>query len=225
MSFSPGPARRRRALAHACVRCHTPWALQAVRDPGGVYHVVCRFCSHRQTGGARVAVPVPPRQHQVLFYDVPHDLVEHLASYVEQGLGAGEACVVIATSEHRAALRELVGDDVLTAAARRGAFVELDAADTLRLFLLDGRPDPVLFDATVGAFVRDQAVRGRVRVYGDLVALLWGAGARGGALTLEVLWNELRASVGFSLLCAYPRAEVDASGRATVCGSHSALVA
>ena len=225
MSPSPTPARRRRALAHACVRCHTPWALQAVRDADGVYSVVCRFCSHRQAGGARVAAPVPPRDHQVMFYDVPHDLVEHLAGYVEQGLRSGESSVVIATAEHRAALREHVGDDVLTAAARRGAFVELDAADTLRLFLLDGRPDPVLFDGTVGAFVRDQAVRGPVRVYADLVGLLWGAGARGGALALEVLWNELRASVGFSLLCAYPRVDMDPSGRATVCGTHSALVA
>ena len=225
MSPNPGPARRRRALAHACVRCHTPWALQAVRDADGAYAVVCRFCSHRQHSGAQVAAPVPPRDHQVLFYDVAHDLVEQLAAYVERGLRAGASSLVIATQEHREALREHLGDDVLTGAARRGAFVELDAADTLRLFLLDGRPDPVLFDGTVGAFVRDQAVRGPVRVYSDLVGLLWAAGARGGALALEVLYNELRSSVGFSLLCAYPRAEVDASSRARVCGTHSTLVA
>ena len=161
----------------------------------------------------------------MLFYDVDHDLVEHLAGHVEQGLGTGESCLVIATPEHRAALRERVGDDVLTAAARDGAYVELDAQDTLQLFLLDGVPDVVLFDGTVGQFVRDQAVRGPVRAYGEMVSLLWAQGSPRGALALEALWNQLRGSIGFSLLCAYPARDLDARGRAAVCGTHSAMVA
>ena len=225
MSLPPAPARRRRALAHACVACHKPWALRAVRNPDGVYLLICRFCSHRQASGARAALSSAPRDHEVLFYNVDHDLVEHLAGFVEEGLRAGEACLVIATPEHRAALRERVGDDVLTAAAREGAFVELDAADTLRLFLLDGLPDVVLFERTVGEFVRDQAVRGPVRAYGGMVPLLWEHGHGRSALDLEALWNQLRGSVGFSLLCAYPSAHLDARARAEVCRSHSAMAA
>ncbi len=114
---------------------------------------------------------------------------------------------------------------VLTAAAREGAFVELDAADTLRLFLLDGVPDVVLFQGTVGQFVRDQAVRGPVRAYGGMVPLLWSQGYARGALALEGLWNQLRGSVGFSLLCAYPAHGMDARARADVCRTHSAIAA
>jgi hypothetical protein len=225
MSLPPAPARRRRALAHACVACRKPWALRAVRNPDGVYLLICRFCSHRQVSGARAALPAPPRDHEVMFYNVDHDLVEHLAGYVEDGLRAGEACLVIATAEHRAALRERVGDEVLTAAAREGAFVELDAEDTLRLFLLDGMPDTVLFEGTLGEFVRDQAARGPVRAYGEMVSLLWAHGQRRSALALEGLWNQLRGSTGFSLLCAYPAADLDARGRADVCRTHSAMAA
>lgn len=225
MSLPPAPARRRRALAHACVACRKPWALRAVRNPDGVYLLICRFCSYRQVSGGRATVPTPPRDHEVLFYDVDHDLVEHLAGYVQEGLSTGESCLVIATPEHRAALRVRVGDEVLTAAARDGAYVELDAEDTLRLFLLDGVPDVVLFDGTVGQFVRDQAVRGPVRAYGEMVSLLWAQGSPRGALALEALWNQLRGSVGFSLLCAYPARDLGARGRAAVCGTHSALVA
>lgn len=225
MSMPPAPARRRRALAHACVACRKPWALRAVRNPDGVYLLICRFCSHRQTSGARAALPSPPRDHEVLFYQVDHDLVEHLTGYVEEGLRRGESCLVIASREHRAALRERVGDDVLDAAAREGAYVELDAADTLGLFLLDGVPDVVLFEGTVGEFVRDQASRGPVRAYGEMVSLLWSQGSRRGALSLEGLWNQLRGSVGFSLLCAYPAHGLDGRGRADICRTHSSIAA
>ena len=225
MSMPAGPARRRRALAHACVACRQPWALRAVRNPDGVYLLVCRFCSHRQVSGARAVLPSRPHDHEVLFPAVDHDLVEHLARWVEQGLGAGEACLVIAPSEHRSALRERVGDDVLTAAGRDGAFVELDAADTLRLFLLDGVPDVVLFEGTVGQFVRDQAARGPVRVYGGTSTLLWSQRYGRTAVALEGLWNQLRASVSFSLLCAYPAHGLDGRVRAELCRVHSALAA
>ena len=220
-----GPARRRRALAHACVACRRPWALRAVRNPDGVYLLVCRYCSHRQVSGVRAALPSRPRDHEVLFAAVDHDLVEHLAGWVEQGLGAGESCLVIAPPEHRAALRERVGDDVLTAAAREGAFVELDAADTLRLFLLDGVPDVVLFEGTVGQFVRDQAGRGAVRVYGGTATLLWSQRCGRTALAVEELWNSLRASVGFSLLCAYPAHGLEGRVRADLCRVHSSIAA
>lgn len=235
MLVTSTPRRRRRAaLAHACIACHRPWALRVVHSPGSGAHVlVCRFCGWRRAplGAGSSATPTPaappvtsaPVDHTLLLHDTETELQRHLADFVEQGLRAGEGCLLIATPEHRAALRQQLGLSLLVPAVRRGAFVELDAADTLGLFLRDGRPDPELFDRTVGAFVRDQVVAGRrLRGFGEMVALLWADGRPAAALELEALWNRLQREVGFSLLCAYP-AELVAGAEAEVCRQHSAL--
>lgn len=224
MLLTPAPARRRRALAHACATCHRPWALRALRSPDGVYRLVCRFCSAgHDAAGARTTPAAAPRDHELLLAADDADLVRSLADLVEQGLSADEPCVVIATAPHRDALREHLGADVLAATARRGAFVELDAADTLQLFLRGGRPDAALFDGTVGAFLRDQAGRGRVRAYGEMVGLLWSDGRREAALELEALWNGLCGGGDLSLRCGYDGPSVDAAGRRALGRVHSAV--
>ncbi|MDP9275804.1 MAG: MEDS domain-containing protein [Chloroflexota bacterium] len=43
-----------------------------------------------------------------------------------------------------------------------------------------------------------------MRVFGEMVALLWAEGDRNGALVLEELWNDLTRRLSFPLLCAYP---------------------
>lgn len=44
--------------------------------------------------------------------------------------------------------------------------------------------------------------RPRVRIFGEMVALLWAEGMNDAALGLEGLWNDLRKLRPFSLLCA-----------------------
>ena len=81
----------------------------------------------------------------------------------------------------------------------------LDAAETLRRFTVDGSLDADRFVAAIGALVGPASELGRqVRVYGEMVALLWDAGDVAGAIELERLWNELGAHLPFSLFCGYP---------------------
>ena len=65
----------------------------------------------------------------------------------------------------------------------------------------------------------------RVRVYGEMVALLWAAGDTDAAIALEGLWNELAETHEFALLCAYPMSAFkNAAGAAAfeqVCGTHT----
>ena len=67
--------------------------------------------------------------------------------------------------------------------------------------------------------------KGPVRVYGEMVALLWEAGLVTAAIDVEALWNEIAARYSFSLLCGYPAASVagpeHADALALVCGAHS----
>ncbi|MDP8931195.1 MAG: MEDS domain-containing protein [Actinomycetota bacterium] len=43
-----------------------------------------------------------------------------------------------------------------------------------------------------------------VRIYGEMVALLWEEGNILAAMALEDLWNQFAGSRAFSLMCAYP---------------------
>src|SRR6201993_3840250 len=53
--------------------------------------------------------------------------------------------------------------------------------------------------------LRQAAKAGRpVRVFGEMVSLLWDAGLIDAAIEVEAMWNELGAQYQFSLLCAYP---------------------
>jgi signal transduction histidine kinase/CheY-like chemotaxis protein len=171
-------------------------------------------------------------EHFVQFYETDVFLLESLKGYVSAGLAAGDACIVVATAAHRGALEERLnacGVDVAAAKAS-GQYVSLDAAETLSKFMLDGRPDPVRFGEVVGGILAQASgVEGHgVRVFGEMVALLWAEGKRDAAIQLEELWNDLQKTRPFALFCAY---EMDGFGGEEmfgplghVCATHSGVI-
>jgi MEDS: MEthanogen/methylotroph, DcmR Sensory domain len=94
--------------------------------------------------------------------------------------------------------------------------------------MVDDAPDPVRFRAAVTGLLDRAADGGRpVRVYGEMVALLWGAGNVASTIALEDLWNELAEVRAFSLFCGYPIQGFDVQSRAVfkhICGQHSTVV-
>ena len=62
-----------------------------------------------------------------------------------------------------------------------------------------------------------------IRVYGEMVGLLWRRNQTGPALALESLWNDLGRREQFSLFCSYPQPEPAAGGRGTA-GGRAALI-
>jgi anti-sigma regulatory factor (Ser/Thr protein kinase) len=154
-------------------------------------------------------------EHVVQFYDHDSDLARAVGTYLAQALRTGDVSIVIATPEHRAAFRqELAAAGLAPGECDSGAILWLDAAATLAGFMLDGRIDPDAFHDVVGGLVREASQRGRpkrnrrsgsgrIRAYGEMVALLWDAGDVLGAIELEKLWNELAREFEFSLWCAY----------------------
>ena len=169
----------------------------------------------RRTSPALVCAPEPP--HEVVFYDRDEQLLSQLEAFVIEGVRLGETTVIIASAHHRQDLRTRLAvwelDD---------AFLGLDARQTLDRFMVDGRPDPGLFELTIGTLVRAK-VEGGLRAYGEMVALLWAEENVAGTLELEELWNGLQRSVAFPLLCAYPAADVG-SGIAAICDTHTHVV-
>lgn len=168
--------------------------------------------------------------HLVEFYESDSALVELVGEFVSPRLQAGSPVVVVATAAHRSALADaLAGLGIDVAAARRKQWlVELDAAQALERFMVDGVPDPVRFGRLVGGLIgRASGASPELRVYGELVSLLWDRGQRSAALQLEALWNRLLARQRFSLLCTYPLASADFGPNTapfrSICSSHSAV--
>ncbi|MGH3509143.1 MAG: MEDS domain-containing protein [Nocardioidaceae bacterium] len=172
----------------------------------------------------------PVSAHEVSFYDHDVDAVAVITRFALAGLSNGESVVVLTTDDHRAALdaelRVAGVDPVLARAA--GRLVTLDSAEALGLFMEGGSPAPDRFALGIGDLLREarSTSPAGVRVYGDMVAVLWNRGDVMAALELERLWNELALHERFALLCAYP---VSVLGPARledvsrVCALHSGL--
>lgn len=139
-------------------------------------------------------------------------LARNVGRYLCEGLRQGDGVIVIASPEHRDAFFEemtAAGCDPVHAVCDR-RLVLFDSGHTLARFMVDGAPERDRFRATAhAALERVHAPSGRLRLYGDMVALLWTAGQRAAAIALEQLWNELQAQERFDLFCAYPIDEFD----------------
>jgi len=172
------------------------------------------------------------RGHVVQFYEDDAYLTDSVARFLGSGLGAGDAVVVIATGSHLESIGRLLrsrGLD-LAAACDAGRYIALEASATLSRLMVDGHPDEGRFAEVVGGVVARAADAGHagVRVFGEMIAVLWSDGRRAAAVRLEQLWNELGARVPFSLLCAYPihafRNGDDDGPFLRVCGEHSHVI-
>jgi PAS domain S-box-containing protein len=171
-------------------------------------------------------------EHFVQFYETDAFLEDSLSSFIEKGLNAGDSCIVVATREHRESLEERLkakGLD-LAAACLRDEYLSLDAHETLSQFMVDGQPEPQRFVEVIGSLIERAAKNGRhVRVFGEMVALLWFQGDQEAAVRLEVLWNELHnATSPFVLFCAYPMPHFAGEGYerlfAEICKQHSHVI-
>ena len=172
--------------------------------------------------------------HAVQFYGHDEELAERVVGYLLEALGGGGVAIVIATPEHRrefeARLRKALGcDQDLAAAGASGAYLALDAGETVRELMPAGRLDPAAFDRVIGGLIRQAVAGGRpVRAYGEMVALLWDGGLVSAAIQLEEMWNELGRAHSFSLFCGYPAGSVTGGGQldafAAVCRLHREVV-
>jgi anti-sigma regulatory factor (Ser/Thr protein kinase) len=169
--------------------------------------------------------------HAVQFYRDDAELCDTVGTYVAEGIRDGGMSIVVATEAHRRGFDDaLVATGIDPLAAREhGQLLSFDAATTLAGINRSGHVDRVAFSTLVGDVLRRATAHRRpVRVYGEMVSLLWNAGDVIGAIELETLCNELRREVGFSMLCSYHgeslRDESHAAALSAVCRLHSAVL-
>lgn len=181
-----------------------------------------------EEGAGSASVPV--QYHAVRFYESDKSLARIVAEFLAEGFDAGGVGIVVATAVQRAAIIRALTDrsvDVVEL-QRSHDLLLLDARETLSTFMVDGNPDAPRFSGQMCRVI-EKACRGRtdctVRIFGQMVDVLWQEGKRDAAIRLEVLWNQLARTEAFSLLCGYAignfykDAHVD-----EICGQHSHIV-
>lgn len=158
-------------------------------------------------------LPDPPNNttefwHCLQLYESEAFLVKAVGHFIGKGLQAGDGLIVIATEAHLDAFETHLRIEglELDQARKRGQYLRLDAAEALSWFMDGGWPDSRRYTEVIGAAFAKVTTAGypRVRVFGEMVSLLWTDGHRESAIRLEELWKELAGRYPFSLLCAYP---------------------
>lgn len=146
--------------------------------------------------------------HVVQFYQDPEFLCRTAADFLAEGLQAGQPALVIAGAGNQAAIADyLVNQEIdVEGLMEQGRYVVMNAQELLAGIMEGSMPDAARFDAAVGGVIANCLSipdSGPVRVYGEMVDLLWHAGNPRAAVRLEQFWNELGGRHAFSLMCGY----------------------
>ena len=169
--------------------------------------------------------------HAVLFYRDEQELTERVSAYLLPAVQDGGVAIVVASPAHRLSFEGYLagaGADVANARAR-GSYLAPDAGETVRGFMVADWPDAGGFWQAISPLLREAARAGQpVRVFGEMVSLLWEAGRIDAAIEVEAMWNELGGQYPFSLLCAYPAQPVSCAHHldalTEVCRAHTQVI-
>jgi len=90
-----------------------------------------------------------------------------------------------------------------------GQLAFLNAGALLSAFIADGMPDALLFKNRLAEIIERASVNPtngeprKIRIFGEMVSLLYMAGNTPAAARLEEFWEELVKDHSLSLFCAY----------------------
>lgn len=141
-----------------------------------------------------------PTSHAVKFCDDDGQLLDVARDYIAGGARAQGTLILLATEAHLQALRHVAASE----GCRGAKLVFLDAREMLADIMVGGLPEERRFLERVGGMIDGASRQGPVRVFGEMVAVLWTTGQPRAALCLEAFWNRLVERQACSLLCVYP---------------------
>ena len=140
------------------------------------------------------------QSHSVQFYNDDIFLMQSVARFITEGLQGNETVIIVATAQHREALQRVLTPEQVT----HGKLRFFDAEEQLSKFMVAEWPSELRFRQVVDGMLGQARQSGPVRIFGEMVAVLWARGYTWAALRLEALWNKLLEDHSFALLCAYP---------------------
>lgn len=148
-----------------------------------------------------------PSGHIVYPYTDESHFTEAVSVFVSAGLRKGESAVLLMERAHFEPVRRELQDNGfdLEGLESAGQLACITAEDLSASCVFDGIVDEHKFKTKVGALIqraKAASSKGRVRVFGELVNLLWMPSPKA-TLRLEQLWNDIIKTHSVPLLCAY----------------------
>lgn len=175
-------------------------------------------------------VRTPRHFHAVQFFESDEALCPIVAQFVGEGFVAGEPAVIIAPQRYREQIVQELSSrsfDLKKLQGTRGDLLLLDARDMLSTFMEKDKPNTVRFTKSISD-VFQRVSRGRknctVRLYGQMVDLLWHDGFDDAANRVEQLWNQLAGQQPLSVLCGYARRNFFDGGSEAICRHHTHVI-
>ena len=156
----------------------------------------------------RVVADATPWDHIVQLYRDQDFLNRAVCRFARAGFQNGESIILVSTLTHWNGFRprlEAEGVDV-QAAQSRGQLTVVDADELLPSFMQGGMPDPPVFKGVFGDVVGKVRARGgyqTVRVWGEMVDVLWERGDVAASMNLEDLFDQLAKKVDIAIFCSF----------------------
>jgi hypothetical protein len=123
-----------------------------------------------------------------------------LTRFITEGLQVNETVIIVATAQHREELHKALTPEQVAHDKLRF----FDAREQLSKIMVNDWPSELRFRNVVRDMMGQARQTGPVRIFGEMVAVLWAEGYTRAAIRLEELWNKLVTEQPFSLLCASP---------------------
>ena len=138
--------------------------------------------------------------HSVQFYNDDMFLTQSVARFITEGLQGNETVIIVATAQHREALQQVLTPEQMGHDKLR----VFEAEEQLSKLMVAEWPSELRFRQVVDGVLGQAHQSGPVRIFGEMVAVLWARRNTWAALRLEALWNKVLEEHCFALLCAYP---------------------
>jgi hypothetical protein len=157
--------------------------------------------------GAAILSNPHPCGHVVYPYTDDVLVSQAVCLFASAGLRNHEGVILIMTRAHCDSItRRMEGEGFdLRALQSKGQLVCIVAEDLLPQLMDGDLPDEKSFKAIVSGLVcsvRNSANGAKVRVFGEMVSLLWNNNLPA-ALRLEELWNDIIEAHSIALMCTY----------------------
>lgn len=150
-----------------------------------------------------------PREHLLQCYAQDDALLDALEGFVSSALRGGDGVVVVATAPHLHELEKRLRAHWLDIDRARWEerYIPQLAQEVLGKFMDEDRlPNDERFRASVADLLAIARGPGRkVRVFGEMVNVLWARGDVAGSIQLENLWCRFLLDNDVQLFCAYAR--------------------
>lgn len=123
-----------------------------------------------------------------------------LTRFITEGLQVNDTVIIVATAQHREELHKALTPEQVAHDKLRF----FDASEQLSKFMVNDWPSELRLRNVVRDMMGQARQTDPVRIFGEMVAILWAEGYTRAAIRLEELWNKLLTEQPFSLLCASP---------------------